>query len=263
MDAVTRHAEELGIGRGMFYRLVRVVKVWDDSKEPARPRARRKPADAASATLASEAVARSGLGASLEEAIAAAVLLARSRGVAPPSERAIRGAYGLVRAGHAIRDRLKLGGSFAIDATALEVSITTGEAGSIAVLTAVVDLRTGTLVTWRISAGEADPSTLSLLVEGALPSLAGVRSITVSSALPNAIRPILVDAGIATEEQGGPGGAILKAALGAKIGRIRLLPRYFSRGSEIETPMVKFDDLHAVVTELLAVAGLTIDSSAT
>ncbi len=259
MHAVTRHADEIGLGRGMFYRLVNVVKAWDECKEPVRPKAPRRPTDVASASLAQEAVDLAGPAATLEQAIARAVELATGRGIAPPSERAIRGAYGRVRSGRATRERLKLPGRFAIDATALEATVADGHAPAIAVLTAVVDMRDGTLVAWRLTAGEADGPTLSHMLDVSLATLSVTRAITVSSALPDGIGTLLARSSIKVEEQRVAGGSILKAVLGSRIGRIRLLPRYLSRGSDMNPPVVQFDDLHAVITEIFAVEGVAIE----
>ncbi|MGC5796016.1 hypothetical protein [Sphingomonas sp. NFX23] len=263
MHAVTRHAHEIGLGRGMFYRLVKVVKAWDECKEPVRPKAPRRPTDVASALLAREAVDLAGPAATLEQAIARAVELATDRGTIPPSERAIRGAYGRVRSGRATRERLKLPGRFAIDATALEATVADGHAPAIAVLTAVVDMRDGMLVAWRLSAGEADAATLSQLIDVSLPDLLATRAITVSSALPDGIGPLLARGSIEIAERRTAGGSILKAVLGSKIGRIRILPRYLSRGSDVKPPVVQFDDLHAVITEIFAAEGIAIGGDGT
>lgn len=254
--AASRHAAELGLKRGMFARLVRSVRAWDESSEGVRLRPRRAPSDAAQAAVAREAVARLGPAAKLQMATKAAAALADERGIARPGERALRLAHGSVRAGTGIRKRLGLTGDLTLDACAMAVRLReTGDVPAIAVLSAVVDSRLGTFAGWRVTAGLPNGGDLKGLVAECLSGRSGCR-LSVPSGILGEQRAMLQEDGVELTDDRIAMGSVIMAAVGARLGRITLLPRLLARGGGGELPVVDLRDLSDVVAELLAATGL-------
>lgn len=256
MATSAKYEASLGLRRGMFHRLVRMVKGWDAAPERTRLRPRQAPSDVAAEAAAREAVERAGLSATLEEAINTAIVIAAERRSPPPTMGALRHAHASVPAGPGIASRLGLTGGLALDSSAIAARVTQDDGSpALAVLTAIVDTKSGRFATWSVTAGPPMPMVVGSMLDD-LPQGSNGMSMTVSTEIQGAFREMLEQHGFPLTVDRIRTGTIIRAAIGARLGRIAILPRLLFRGGGAELPIVELTDLSGVVAELLEVTGI-------
>ena len=257
MATSAKYEASLGLRRGMFHRLVRMVKSWDSAPERTRLRPRQAPSDVVAEAAAREAVKRAGLSATLEEAINTAIVIAAERGSRPPTMRALTHAYGSVPASSGIASRLGLTGDFAFDASAMAVRVMQEDRTcALAVVTAIVDAQSGRFASWRVTAGAPTPMLAKSMLAELPPKAAGI-SMTLPSGMLSGFRSLMEEHGASLTADRITPGTIIRAAIGARLGRIAILPRLLTRGGGDDLPVVDLADLTGVVSELLTVIGIT------
>lgn len=232
--SVDRHAAGVGIGRSLFYRLTRIYSAVDVHSSGRPDRSKAWNVHPGTLTAVSDAMDELGPGASLSIVLERSRELCRLRGMPLATGQIVRTRFGRVGAGTAIADRVRLTNDFAFDRTALELAVAAvdGRPGR-AVLSCIVDMRDGVLRAHVLTVG--------------VPAAADLQDLFTSSRLSTGTvsiaeaeeRTLGIDIAAIARDQGlvpflndrRRSGAIIRAAVGARLGRIDLVERRGSEGS--------------------------------
>lgn len=226
--AVDQHAAAAGIGRSLFYRLARSYCSGGDASSARSDRAKAWNVHPGTLAAVSDAMDELGTGASLSIVLERSRELCRVRGVPLATGQIVRTRHGRTGAGKAIADRVRLANDFAFDRTALDLTVPDDyDRPSRAVLSCIVDMRDGVLRAHVVTAGEPGASDLRHMFESSRPST-GTISIAQAERSAHGI-----DIAALSRECGfvpflndrRRSGAIVRAAVGARLGRIDLVER--------------------------------------
>ncbi|QXT34920.1 hypothetical protein KV697_14190 [Sphingomonas sanguinis] len=228
VESVDRHAAAAGIGRSLFYRLTRTYSVADVKSEGRSDRVGAWNVHEGTLDAVSDAMDELGAGASLSMVLERSRELCRARGVPLATSQIVRTRYGRNGAGTAIGERVRLTNDFAFDRTALELVVPGGDGMPCrAVLSCIVDMRDGVLSTHALTAGNPSASDVRDMF-----ALGGASIGTLSIAEAERCAHGIDIAAIARDWGFTPllndrrrSGAIVRAAVGSRLGRIELVER--------------------------------------
>ncbi len=243
-STIMRYANELGVSRQMIYKLIGIVKAWDAAGDAPPTPTRWNTHDPVAAALIRQAVSDLGTGAIATRVHERTLHLAKVKGVPAPSIQSVYTAMGRRPAGTALALRLSLTDGIILDAAGLAVMLAVGDdPPKTAYLVTAFDLEGGDLLAWAI--GEDEVGTRA--VGRVLTELHGTAEIIATSAIPLADHPMVRRA---------PGrvkpGSVMRAALGASIGRMRILPSA-TVSAPAHLPVVSGDDLREVLESVLTI----------
>lgn len=237
---IMRYARELGVSRQMIYKLLRIVREWDEAGDaPAAP-PRWSAHDPAADALIQQAISDLGTGAIAARVHERVAHLARVKGITPPSLQSVHTAMGKRPAGTALALRLSLSDGIILDAVRLAVMLSADDGPPQAAhLVAAFDLRTGDLLAWTLGLGRIRPDDRDRL----LADIDGREDILATSAVPPADH-----ASVRHSPRRVKPGSVVRAALGASIGRMRVLS---STSDPSDLPVVSETDLREVLASVL------------
>lgn len=253
-------AEEIGIGRSLFYRLARIYAAGVVDTE--RPRGR-QPSDVADDDTAL-AIARAGPSASPAQIYRTVVEMRCGQGRPPPSMRAVRASCARLLAGRSLSARLGLDADFAIDRAVLDLDLRASvgsDPPEAAQLVCLVDLRAGVISRHLLSAGDPAPECIVTLAEGGAPC--GSR-IAVSASDPaiatDRLRTVIGTDGCVLLPGRWRVGTVIRATVGLRLGRLALRAR--PAGSDEPRPVVTSETAREIVDELVRRHRETVDRGA-
>lgn len=237
---IMRYARELGVSRQMIYKLLRIVREWDEAGEaPAAP-PRWSAHDPVADALIQQAISDLGTGAVAARVHERTALLAKVRGITPPSLQSVHTAIGKRPAGTALALRLSLSDGIILDTVRLAVMLAADDGPPQAAhLVAAFDLTTGDLRAWILGPGRIEVEDL----ERILADLDGNEDILATSAV-----PLAGHASVRHSPRRVKPGSVVRAALGASIGRMRILS---STSDPADLPVVSESDLREVLASVL------------
>lgn len=237
---IMRYADELGVSRQMIYKLIGIVRNWDAAGDAPPAPTRWSAHDPIADALIRQAVSDVGTGAIASRVFERTVQLAAARGVPPPSIHSVYTAMGKRPAGTALALRLSLAGGVILDASRLAVRIRSDQGPPRdAHLVTAFDLNGGDLVAWALGEDEVGAREIGRI----LTALDAVDGIFATSAIPIAEHATISRAPARVK----PGSA-MRAALGASIGRMRLLS---ATTGPSDLPVVSREDLLQVLRSVL------------
>lgn len=226
--AVDRHAAAAGIGRSLFYRLARSYSAGEAKAATRSDRAKAWNVHPGTLATVSDAMNELGTAASLSMVLERSRELCRTRAVPLATAQIVRTRHGRAGAGTAIADRVRLASDFAFDRTAMDLTVPDDhDRPSRAVLSCIMDMRDGVLSAHVVTAGEPGASDLRNMFEAS-----GASTGTISIAQAERCAHGIDIAELARACGFVPflndrrrSGAIVRAAVGARLGRIDLVER--------------------------------------
>ncbi len=252
VESVDRHAAAAGIGRSLFYRLTRTYCAADVTSADRSDRVGAWNVHEGTLNAVSDAMDELGAGAPLSTVLERSRELCRMRDVPLATGQIVRTRYGRTGAGTAIAERLRLTNDFAFDRTALELLVSGADGRPRrAVLSCIVDMRDGVLRTHALTAGDPVATDLRHMF-----ACRGASTGTLSIAEAERCAHGIDIAALAREWGLSPflndrrrSGAIVRAAVGSRLGRIELVER---RGdAAIGTSHVDLGTARCVVDHLI------------
>lgn len=222
-----RLAREAGIGRSLFYRLVRIYETHSPLQKPS-PRNDRCATPAVSdptADAISEAIARLGPAATQAKTLRAATALCQARGQPLPTPRMVRAAFTKELAGKDLALRFGTTARLAVDRTMLDIVLDTADGFAGAQLTCLIDLENGRVIRQQVTAG---PPAFDDVAE--LLTVVGDCDGVVLSASDDVLHELTARA-LSGQGASAPQmsrwrtGAVVRACLGLRLGRVSLLER--------------------------------------
>lgn len=255
-ELADRLAAEVGIRRSLFYRLASIMREGAAEVPPSGRQIARSRRDAAIEQVVADAIARCGPTASTASVLRTARAIGTARGVDGITQSMVRTRAGRSGAGSATGARLDVEAGFMLDRIGLRIPVpeNVGPDGRYQ-LTGVVDLRRGKVVAHAVTFGKPTlQDVAAVLAAGvakgatlAFPSRDACLRRLVRAAAEDAVEtPTLVGAGCRA-------GAAMRAALGARLGRIELVERAAPDGAD--DAAVELSDVRAVVAELMRIHG--------
>lgn len=237
---IMRYANELGVSRQMIYKLIGIVRAWDAADGAPPAPTRWSAHDPVAAALIQQAVSDLGTGAIPTRVHERAVQLAKARGVPAPSLHSVYIAMGKRPAGTALALRLSLADGIVLDAVRLAVLVE-GDGGppKAAHLVAAFDLKSGDLAAWTLGEGEVETASVRRIL---------IRFDETEEILSTSAVPLSDDAMVRRAPGRVKPGSVVRAALGASIGRMRILA---SKSEPAGLPVVTKSDLREVLRSVL------------
>lgn len=251
--AMKRFADELGVSRPMFYKLLSLRERWLGQDDVVRLPRQRRARDAVGAATIEEAIALCGPAATQGQVYEAACRLTRHRGLEAPNRTQIRRLHGRRVAGDSFGARLGTGTAAVLDAAGLGARVLgRRERYVLPVLSALID-PSGSVVDWIVTAGAPSGLDLGPLLQRARARHAPDGVLISSAFTDEALAENGRWAAAAADGSGVRKGSALVAAVGLKVGRIALLPWTSSDAAIADLPLVSLDDLRVVLRVLLPV----------
>lgn len=246
-----RLAREAGIGRSLFYRLVRIYEARPSTRNATPVDGEGEASSATNPTVEaiSEAITRLGAAATQAKTLRAASALCQARVQPLPTPRMVRVAFTRELAGKDLAARFGATARLAFDRTVLDLVLETPEGITNAQLSCVIDLQAGRVVRHRVTAGPPALYDVAhvLAFDEARDGLVVSASDEVLSGL--AVRVLSAEVIPPPQLSRWRMGAVVRAALGLRLGRVNLLERAPAPSSGSDA--VDLDTARQVVGELL------------